>query len=256
VTGHSSLINNIKLIFKIIFFAVIALVYSHSVFGGENEITLNSAAETPLSNSRQSGFLDEVAKEAFSRIGYRLNIEHLPPERGLKNSNKGLIDGELIRIKGLGKLYPNLIFVPENIISLEFVVFSKSPLNLSNGWSDLSGKTVAHVNGWKYLEENIPTTADITKVGNATILFNLLEKNRTDSVVYELWGGNWVVLKHSMKGIIVNSPPLAIKEMFIYLHKKHEEIIPKLSKALRDMKNDGRYEFLVKKHLTPLELQP
>jgi ABC-type amino acid transport substrate-binding protein len=44
--------------------------------------------------------------------------------------------------------------------------------------------------------------------------------------------------------------------MFIYLHKKHEEIIPKLSKALRDMKNDGRYEFLVKKYLTPLELQP
>jgi polar amino acid transport system substrate-binding protein len=250
------LINNTKRIFTIIFVIVISLSTSQSVFGGENDITLNSAAETPLSNSSQSGFLDEVAKEAFSRIGYRLNIENLPPERGLKNSNMGLVDGELIRIKGLDKLYPNLIHVPESIMNLEFVVFSKNPLNLSNGWSDLSGKTVAHINGWKYLEENIPSTADITKVGNATILFNLLDKNRTDAVVYELWGGNWAVLKHSMKGIIVNSPPLAIKEMFIYLHKKHQGIIPKLSNAIRDLKNDGSYEFLVKKHLTPLELQP
>ena len=250
--GWFSLINNSKSTLAMFFTAIISIAFSYNVSAWNNVITLNAAAEAPLSNDSNSGFIDEVATEAFSRIGYRLLIQHLPPERGLKNSNRGLIDGELIRVEGLDKIYPNLIQVAENIITLEFVAFSNKPISLHNGWSDLAGKTVAHVNGWKYLEQNIPTSADITKVSNATILFKLLENKRTDCVVYELFGGNNTVLKQSIPGVVVNSPPLGVEEMFIYLHKKHAELIPELSKSLINMKNDGSYTLLVQKHLTPL----
>jgi polar amino acid transport system substrate-binding protein len=248
------LINNSKYTLAIIFTAIITITFSFNASAWNNVITLNAAAEYPLSNDASSGFIDEVATEAFSRIGYRLLIQHLPPERGLKNSNRGLIDGELIRVKGLDKLYPNLIHVPEYIIKLEFVAFSNKPISLHNGWSDLAGKTVAHINGWKYLEQNIPTSADITKVSNATILFKLLGNKRTDCVVYELFGGNNTVLKQSIQGVIVNRPSLAVEEMYIYLHKKHVALIPELSKSLINMKNDGSYALLVQKHLTPLNL--
>jgi len=192
--------------------AYIALSLSFEAVGFENTIILNSAAEAPLSNNTKSDFISEVTREAFRRIGYRLLIQYFPPGRGLKNSNSGLIDGELIRIKGLEKHYPNLLHVPEKIISLDFVVFSKQKMNLKNGWSDLSDKTVAHINGWKHLEKNIPSSANITKVGNAKILFKLLDKNRIDCVVYELWSGNRAVLQQSIENVIVNRTPLAVNK--------------------------------------------
>jgi polar amino acid transport system substrate-binding protein len=37
------------------------------------------------------------------------------------------------------------------------------------------------------------------------------------------------------------SPALKDVDMYLYLHKKHEALVPRLAKALRDMKADGTY---------------
>ena len=41
--------------------------------------------------------MDDVAREALKSIDYELVIDRLPAERGLRNANNGLIDGEMIR---------------------------------------------------------------------------------------------------------------------------------------------------------------
>jgi polar amino acid transport system substrate-binding protein len=56
-----------------------------------------------------------------------------------------------------------------------------------------------------------------------------------------------------MRDVQLCEPPLAMREMFIYLHKKHKALVPKLANVLREMKQDGRYQILVDKHLTPLK---
>jgi polar amino acid transport system substrate-binding protein len=43
------------------------------------------------------------------------------------------------------------------------------------------------------------------------------------------------------KGIVQLSPALKDVDMYLYLHKKHEALVPRLAKALRDMKADGTY---------------
>jgi len=58
--------------------------------------------------------------------------------------------------------------------------------------------------------------------------------------------------KMLMRDTYQREPALAVKEMFIYLHKKHKSIVPKLSKALESMKKDGSYQSMVKKHLSSL----
>ena len=52
-----------------------------------------------------------------------------------------------------------------------------------------------------------------------------------------------------LKGAMILSPALASKDMYIYLHKKHAELVPLLSKALSSMKNDGSYQKLSNKFL-------
>ncbi len=84
-------------------------------------------------------------------------------------------------------------------------------------------------------------------------LFTLLEKNRTEIIIYERWGGNYFINEKRFDNIRMRMPPLATREMFIYLHKKHAFLVPRLSQALIDMKRDGSYERLVKKHLSVLQ---
>ena len=216
-------------------------------------LTFNTTGKSPLNNAQQTGFMDEVSREAFRRIGYKIKTVQLPAERGLRNVNAGIEDGEMSRIAGLNKSYPNLLQVPEKIMDWEFVVFSSVPINLDNGWSALDNKTVSFLNGWKILERNVPETANILKVQNAEQLFALLKKNRTDYVLYEKWSGLLIIKNRQLSDIKLRHPALAKKQMFLYLHKKHKDLIPKLTTALKQMKEDGTYSRIFNQVLKPLQ---
>lgn len=216
------------------------------------DLILNVTGQPPLNTAAHDGFMDVIAREAIRRIGYNMVINRLPAERGLRSADKGLIDGEMSRVKGIEKNYVNLIRVPEKIMNWEFCVFSKKPIDLSQGWASLAKQNVAFVRGWKILEKNVPSSAEITKVANSKLLFTLLKKDRVDYVLYERWGGASVKHEMGIGGVQLRMPVLASKEMFIYLHKKHQALVPRLSQALADMKKDGAYDALVEKHLTPI----
>ncbi len=236
---------------RLFFLILVLFVLPVGIVADEKIIELNVTGQAPLNTDEQNGFIDVVAKEAFRRIGYELRMVRLPAERGLKNSNQGLIDGELVRVAGMQKLYPNLMIVPEKVMDWEFSGFSYQLLNFEHGWSDLSGKSVAYVNGWKIFEKNVPGTAEITRTSSAEILFQLLRKKRTDIVLYERWGGHYLLHKMNMDDVEVCKQPLAVKAMYIYLHKKHRSLVPKLSSALVAMKEDGSYQKLFNQYLMP-----
>jgi len=84
-----SYIDSILKLFVAFFF-----MFSHSALSQET-IVLNTAFGPPVSNDTQTGFGDQVIREAFKRIGYRLETVRLPAERALINANRGIDDGEL-----------------------------------------------------------------------------------------------------------------------------------------------------------------
>lgn len=225
-------------------------------FAGDNNLRLNTTGQPPLNSDDKTGFMDKVTQQAFNKLHFQLETVQLPAERGLINANSGLEDGEMSRISGLNSVYPNLIEVPEKIMDWEFVAFSKKAINLDQGWKSLSNYSIAIINGWKILEKNVPKSADITKVKNPTQLFGLLERNRTDIVLYEKWGGLAFIKEKKMNDIKLLSPALAEKEMHIYLHKKHTKLVTPLSNALLEMKSNGEYEKIYQTILTPFIQKP
>ncbi len=224
------------------------LLVNGTVFSSE-DLVFNVTGQPPLNTVKIDGFMDEVVREALKRIGYNLVINKQPAERGLYSANNGLIDGEMSRVRGIDKVYTNLLRVPEKIMSWDFMVFSKKNIDLGNGWQSLKNKNVAFINGWKILEKNIPASAYVTKTRNSKQLFILLKKNRTDYIIYEHWGGRYVLNKMKLKNIKIRRPALASKDMYIYLHKKHADIIPKLSYELSKMKKDGSYKKIFNQYL-------
>lgn len=215
-------------------------------------LTLNTTGHVPLNDPQQSGFMDLVANAAFKKINVDLITVSLPAERGLLNANAGIEDGEMSRITGLDKVYPNLLRVPEKLMDWHFVAFSKKPIVLADGWNSLSAYLVAYINGWKILEKQVPTSSNVTTVRNVSQLFTLLEKNRVDIIIYEKWGGLAYIKKHGLQEISMLNPPLAIKDMYIYLNKKHHALVGPLATALKELKTEGKYQAIYSEVLQPL----
>ena len=204
-----------------------------------------------LHNTEQTGFVDEVLTVAFKRLGYRLHTELFPAERSLKMADAGLIDGDMLRVQHMEAQYPNLIRVPEAVIELELVVFSRKPIDLSKGWAALKGKSVGLIIGTKHVEENMPASATQTKVKSVQQLFALLNTKRADYVVFMNMIGRHYLRSSGISDVLVSEQSLDRKPLFAYLHRKHSILAEKLAATLKIMKRDGSYQELVEKHRQP-----
>ena len=207
------------------------------------ELVLNNVNGPPFTNAQQTGFLDRVGQEAFRRSGLRLRLVRLPPERGLRNANAGIEDGDLTRIAGIEKVYPNLVRVPEKLVDWQFSAFThRDDLRVPAHWQSLLPHTVGIIRGWKIAEANLATAKKIILVDDVDQLFRLLNKRRVDVVVYSREMGLWYQREHGLRNIRLLEPALESRGMFIYLHRKHQARVAPLAAALRSVKQDGSYE--------------
>jgi len=248
-------IKALKIISSVILLNSIYMASLSYVFANEKvvKIVLNVAGKPPLNNQEQNGFIDLIAREAFKRLDITLETVRLPAERALLNANSGITDGEMSRIAGLNSKYTNLIQVNEKIMDWEFVVFSKREIELNKKWQSLIPYTVSIINGWKILEKNVPASVNLTKVKNPKQLFGMLKLQRSDLIIYEKWGGMYYLKSKKIKDVKLIHPPLIVKEMFIYLNKKHTELAIKLAGVLKSIKDDGTYEKTLSLTLKKLE---
>lgn len=237
--------------FKFILTALLCLL-SPATFA-QQTIILNTAFSNPISNDAQTGFGDKVLGEAFERMGYKLETVHLPAERALINADKGIDDGDLLRIGGLQKQYPNLIQVPGKIMDLNVMLFTKNkPLFKIRGWESLAFHSISIITGWKVFEINLGQQVNIIKTDNVSQVFTMLKKNRSDFAGYERWSGLWYLKNTKNTDITLLEPPLMSTPLYTYLHKKHKKLVPKLAAEIKKMKQDGCIEKIFNQILKPL----
>ena len=213
-------------------------------------LVLNDTNDPPYTTPAGDGYLDVIAREAFRRAGVELRLVKLPAERGLQNANAGIDDGDMARIAGLEKQYPNLIRVPEKLTDWVFVAFSKDR-TIPASWTAIRRRSVGHIKGWKIYERALGDAERVTTADDPEQLFRLLELGRIEVALYERWLGLALARKHGLKDVAPLSPALARREMFIYLHKRHAALVPKIAEALRAMKRESFYERTYREKLAP-----
>jgi polar amino acid transport system substrate-binding protein len=227
------------------------------VVAGEPTLVLNDTNEPPFTTEAGDGFLDIVAREAFRRAGVQLKLVKLPAERALLDANAGIGDGELTRIAGLEKQYPNLVRVPEKLVDWDFTAFSKNRA-IPSDWAAIRHHAIGHINGWKIYEQNMAGAGAMITVDDPEQLFRLLALDRIEVALYSRWMGLALIQRQGMKDVHALEPPLATREMFIYLHKKYAALVPKIASALRALKAEGFYDRAYREKLLPYakELSP
>ncbi|MDK9716288.1 MAG: transporter substrate-binding domain-containing protein [Trichlorobacter sp.] len=229
---------------------VCMLLLAAPLYAGQT-LVLGTADRPPLSTEDQKGFSDQVIREACKRLGIEVQIVPLASARTLSNVEQGLDDGNFLRIAGAEKKFPHLIRVPEPIIEVQFVIFSKNKNLKTPNWASLKPYHVGYVRGWLIAEDKIKDVRQITVVENRTSLFKVLEADRIELAFAELYGGYYLMHTLNLPQLSIAQPPLATKDMFLYLNKKHEKLVPELAKALRDMKRDGSYDAIFNQTLAP-----
>jgi len=231
-------------------FAGLMLLSSGAIAAERPVLVLNDTNEPPYTTPDRTGFLDVIAGEAFRRVGAELRLVKLPAERGLINANSGIEDGDMVRIAGLEKQYPNLVRVPEKLVDWEFSAFSKNS-SIPSNWLAIRQRSAGHIKGWKIYEQNLAGAGHVTTADDPGQLFRLLDLNRIDVALYERSLGVALARQLGLKGAQPLAPPLATREMFIYLNKRHAGLVPRLAEALRAMKRDGFYQRTYNEKLKP-----
>jgi len=217
-------------------------------------LVLNDTNEPPYTTLAGEGFLDIIAGEMFRRAGLRLKLIKLPAERALMNANNGIEDGDLTRIAGLEKEYPNLVRVPEKLLDWTFISFTRDVKLVDASWTALEPLSVGHIKGWKIYEKNLRPATQVSVAHDPNQLFGMLDKNRIDVALYERWMGYALAKQMQIANVRVVEPPLSVREMFVYVHQKHADKIPALVAALRALKAEGMYTKVCREKLAPLAM--
>jgi polar amino acid transport system substrate-binding protein len=142
--------------------------------------------------------------------------------------------------------------VPERFTGISFVAFSRdASIKLDEGWASLKPHRIAFINGWKVFEANAVSAQSITKVDKVEQLFQMLDAERVDLVLYTRSDGASVLKRLGISNVVALSPSLRDADMYLYLNKKHLALVPRIAQALRDMKADGSYNTIMAQVAAP-----
>jgi polar amino acid transport system substrate-binding protein len=216
----------------------------------ESAETLDIASiyKPPISNFEETGMADLVVREAFSRIGVKIHIVPADSATALEKVNKGLYDGDLMRVAGANQKYPNVIQIPEPLFEIEFSAFSNTVNSPMSGYEGLKPYRVAVPKGWIETDNNVKeeNVKSVFRIISPFDMFNTLLKGDADIVIYHrLMGYEMIKEMGASDKIHVLEPPMAVRPYFFWIHKKHQDLVPKLDAAIKDMKKDGTIQKIV-----------
>lgn len=212
-----------KSCYGIVFFII--LFFTTPLYGDEI-LTLNTADKPPYSTTAKDGIYDRIVLQLFKSLEIKVHINHLKSARSIENVNVGIDDAEYARINGLSAQYKNIRIVNEKLIDFEFTAFSKKSNTIIKNWDTLKDYHIAFIRGWKIYENNARTSKSKILVGSEKELFQLIEKDRVDIILYELLRGHDYIKSQEITGIFNLKKPLSVRGMFLYVNKKHEKMIP------------------------------
>jgi polar amino acid transport system substrate-binding protein len=213
--------------------------------GAAAPLVLNSSFYAPITAPAGDGLLDLLYAELFKRAGVAVEIQAASAERGLLNANSGVDDGDVARVFGIEQTYPNLVRVAEPVMYYQMVAFSRKPRFTVAGAAGLQAHDVGILTGWKVLERGIVGSRSLLKLETGRQLFAMLDLGRIDVAVIEKYEGLHFVKSMGLRGIAVMEPAVAEGDWYLYLHKKHAALAPRLAEELRKMKRDGTHRRIV-----------
>jgi len=227
-------------------FILIFLLLQSTLFA-QIRLVINTGWYPPNKN-----LIENILDELFYRVKIDYSLQRLTAERALKNANLGLDDGDAVRVFEVGDMFKNLRRVDGHFFSANFSAFYVGKPPSIKAVEDFKDKRVTIVNGTKivqkFVKDNHFTKVD-KAIGFQSALLKLINKEVDIAILNQHSALSVIKTLHLEKVVMEHKPPLIKKKMYLYLHKKHENLIPALESELKKMKEDGSYDRIVQAHI-------
>jgi len=224
----------------IILFLFVSLVSSCVCFAVETSerpmMTINSAL-LQTHKTQQVIEAKRTIYQAFSLLGIDVEFRYRPDKRAIHEANSGIVDGEFARVKHITDDYPNVIVVPESLAEVEMVEFAikaEKPANQVS-FSDQQ-RRVGYMLGWKNSGDMLASHPHKVAMSDHIKLFNVLFHDRIDTVLYTKKAGIEILKKQNRQLKTIISKPLQAYSVYLVMHKKHAELVPKLAAKIKEVK--------------------
>jgi polar amino acid transport system substrate-binding protein len=199
----------------------------------------------------------EMLRAVYATLNIKLEFEDVPGKRALALSSAGELDGEIQRIGILSREYPTLVQVAPAINFIEPSVFTTKLHFDVAGWDSIRDYSIGIVRGVGSSEAGTRGMSHVTATTSLENLIQMLDADRFDLIVTDLFSGLVAVRKlHLQARIYPLSPPLERISIYHYLHERHRDLVPKVGKVIEDMTASGELaqlrEALVKEFLSEL----
>ncbi|MCP3477600.1 transporter substrate-binding domain-containing protein [Bradyrhizobium sp. CCGUVB1N3] len=182
----------------------------------------------------------EMLRVVYARLNIKLEFEDVPGKRALALSSAGELDGEIQRIGTLSNDYPTLVRVTPAINYIEPAVFATKLHFDVAGWDSIKDFSVGIVRGVGSSENGTRGFGRVTATTNLESLIQMLDADRFDVIVTDLFSGLVAVRKLNLQARVYPlSPPLARIDIYHYLHERHRDLVPKVGKVIEEMTASG-----------------
>ena len=199
--------------------------------------------ETPVGK-----WLHLIYAEAFTRLGIEFECPFYPPKRASNMADEGMVDGEPARAAYYAKDHSNLIRLDVPVGSVKFTAFATNSTIQLDGWESLrkTDYRVEYLRGIKACEEGLPDVVSPDKLSAISRVMQGLKRlaaGRIDIFVH-LEADVMAALRiDEFKDFGIQKAGVMEQQIaYPYLHKKHQELVPKLETVLKEMRKEGLIE--------------
>jgi len=195
-----------------------------------------------------------ILTKAYAAIGIELEIVGLPSKRALNYSNNGLLDGEVLRVKNIEHKYPNLVCIPIPLYQITASAYTINGNKSFNHFDELLQSPIAIHSGVFWEEELVKHHQHyVSRVSGTKKKFKLLSLGRVDYILSSQQRAHEVISEYfSTEKIIEVTPPIATINLYHYLNRNHQDLVPKIQAQLQKMTNN---KLLPMPHLQAKKIQ-
>lgn len=189
---------------------------------------------------------DNDIHRVFRKAGICAKYINIPLKRMQHNMRDGKLDGEYLRVKTyIEAMKEHVVPVPTVAITLDGYLISLKGSGFSpQKLSDINDKKVGVIHGAVWQKKAVAKASMIYEAYKYDILARLLRRREIDAILIERLSLRSLLMSGLFSPRDVKVSPVVVRiPTYILLHKKHENLIAKLDKALNEVKQEGGFQF-------------
>jgi len=199
-------------------------------------ITLSTSLTAKPMHERGIPSVNQLYR-SFEALGYRLEVVFHPSLRSLTLANTGLVDGELGRPAAIAYQYSNLLKSDLAFSRIEAGVYTLGD-RATKSWRSPDIKVLGLGRGSIFLSSAMQTelqNARLQLTSSADQGLQMLNAGRLDAMLLSRMEFEALSLQRPRltKKLIKLPPELPTVPIYIYLHKRHKDLLPDLTEQLR-----------------------